>query len=356
MSKPNTLVFIGWDYASPASTVLKRALMDSEFPWRAMAIVHDVLLTDSVDSIPLMSTNDFLARDDLAQIDVVLQIKNGVHRTLWLRRIRELGMRLVDQGELLRNYAAHLASRGTTRTLGPITIPQAFDDDVCETLWAWTGTWPDALSNRTFLGYLLFLQSGLLSALADVVSAEVSEHPFFRNRNPHTDAFKACATQGLIWEIADTRSAFLEQLLVANNIGTFDYGFSSFTADKALAEGKRLSLLFSSLGIVPALSSFSADTTKIVQNQIGTAPLPKSDAANKFVRLDVEQPVALLEWLNANTDVLLAKVRIKRPADLLQCLQLFPVPQLSLRCDRPGPAGLELTISKLPIATAVGNQ
>lgn len=59
MSKPDTLVFIGWDYASPASTVLKRALMDSEFPLTAMAIVHDVLLTDSVDSIPLMKDQRF---------------------------------------------------------------------------------------------------------------------------------------------------------------------------------------------------------------------------------------------------------------------------------------------------------
>lgn len=356
MSKPDTLFFLGWDYAAPSSTVLKRALMDAEFPWTPMAIVHDVLLTDSVDAIPLMRTDDFLARADLSGTDVVLLTKDGTQRALWLRRIRDLGLRLLDQGELLRRYAVHLAARGMTRNLGPIDIPQAFDDAACDALLAWAGTWPDATSNRVFGGYLSFLRSGLLSALEAVIGADASEHPFFQKKNTQTEAFLACASQGLVWEIANARSAFIEQAVVANNIGAFEYAFSSFTDDKVSAEGIRLAALFDGLGITPSLSTLVLGGEDIAQRNIGAAPVPRSEAASKFVRLDVEQPVALLRWLDVNTTNLLAKARLKRPADLLWCLQSFPIEQLSLRCDRPGPAGLELTFCKLSSAAGAAAQ
>lgn len=356
MSKPDTLFFLGWDYAAPSSTVLKRALMDEEFPWTPMAIVHDMLLTDRVDAIPLMRTDDFLARTDLPGTDVVLLVKDGVQRALWLRRIRDLGMRLLDEGELLRRYAAHLAARGMTRNLGPIDVPQAFDDSACDALQVWAGKWPDTTSNRVFNGYKSFLRSGLMSALEAVADADASQHPFFQKKNPQTEAFRACTTGALVWEIADVRSAFIEQAVVANNVGTFEYAFSSVTDDKAAAESIRLAALFDGLGIVPSLSTVVLRAEGITQHTIGSAPVPRREASSKFVRLDVEEPMALLRWLDSNTSQLLAKVRLKRPDDLLQCLQLFPIEQLSLHCDRPGPAGLELTFCKLPPPAAAAAQ
>ncbi|MCS3810974.1 hypothetical protein [Xanthomonas sp. 4461] len=352
MLKPAPLFFIGWDYTAPASVVLKRALMDPDFPWKAVAIVHDVLLTDNVDTIPLMQTDEFLAREDLSNSDVLLLVKDGVQRAIWMRRVREHGMRLVDQGELLQGYAADLARRKMTRTLGLITLPQAFDDTAHRDLQRFSEQWPDPLSNRTFGAYLSFLQSGLMASLSAVVTTDASEHPFFMRKDPYSEAFKAIARNGMIWEIADTRSAFLEQAVVHHNIGGFAYGFSSFSAGSAQEEGTRLALLLGGLGIKPALSSLHASDTAVRQDHVGTAATPDSDANNKFVRIDVEEPVAVLKWLDHCTENLLAKVRLRRPSDLLQCLGAFPIGQLSLRCDRPGPAGLELTFAKLQSAAA----
>jgi len=345
--KPTPLFFIGWDYTAPASVVLKQALMDPEFPWKAMAIVHDVLLTENVDTIPLMQTDEFLARENSSNTNVLLLVKDGVQRAIWMRRIRENGLRLVDQGELLQGYAEHLARRKMTRSLGVITLPQAFDDTAQRDLQSFTGRWPDPLSNRTFGAYLSFLQSGLIAALSAVVTADASEHPFFMRKDPYAEAFKAIARNGVIWEIADTRSAFIEQAVVHHNIGGFTYGFSSFSPGRVQAEGTRLAFLLGGLGIKPALSSLHASDTTVRQDHVGAAATPDINADNKFVRIDVEEPVAVLQWLDHCTENLLAKVRLRRPSDLLQCLGAFPIEQLSLRCDRPGPAGLELTFAKL---------
>lgn len=350
MNSSKKLFFIGWDYAAPVSApvsvVLKHALMDSGFPWEPVAIVHDVVLTDAVDSIPLMSTEEFLERKDFDQIDVLLQVKDSVQRALWMRRIRDLGIRQVDQGELLRRYAAELLSRGESRQLGPVTLPQAFDDQACTALQEWNWKWIDPLSSRIFHAYLLFLQSGLITALGEVVNAESSEHPFFQAKDPHVEAFKGVSGSGLVWEIAGSRSAFIEHALVKNNIGDWQYGFSSLDDQLAAAEGHRLCQLFAGLGLTPELSVLKVVGLRIDQDAVAGARIPSAGTPSKYVRIDVEEPVPVLLWLDKTSENLLARVRIRRPTDLLHCLQQFPLEQLSLRCDRPGPDGLELVVCK----------
>lgn len=343
MTDRQKLFFIGWDYAETSTLPLKYALMDSVFPYEASGIVHDVVYVPTVDHIELITTAEFLQRDDLQAIRVLLLIKNPIERVLWERRIRALGMHQIDMGQLLREYADALAAIGLSRQVGAMTLPQAFDDDAYQALQAWRGQWPDAVSNRTFQGYLDFLRTGVPSGLASVIENGFSEHPFFSARHPWHEQFKATAEHPLVWEIAEKRSTFIEQAMISHTLDAQQYGFSSFDPGQAARQGHLLTTMLGCIGIAPALSHFQSSPGGLIQIPVSGAELPPAQALHKFVNIDVEQPLPLLRWLAATTRHLLLKTRIRRPRDLLECLQGFPSAHLALTCDRPGPAGLELT-------------
>lgn len=346
MSDRRRLFFIGWNYQTPASNTLKRALMDPGFPWEIGAIVHDTIWVAGVDDIALMTTEQFLQRTDLADVDVLVSVVNPSQRALWARRLRDLGVREVDEGELLRTYSAELGRRGERRSLGATQLPQGLSDEAVPGLLAWQGRWPDAASNRAFNGYLGFLQSGLLAMLAEVDTGRAGEHPYFSPKDTHVEQFKRAGT-GLIWEIAETRSAFIEQGVILHNIGDYTYAFSAFDRRNAEAEGHRLAMLFKPFALTPALSHLSFDGQELVQRAVGSAPTPEASQAVKHVHLDVAEPFAVLQWLDENTSSLLARVRIPTPGDLLRCLQHFPIERLSLSLDRAGSKGLVLVYCKL---------
>jgi len=340
------LYFIGWDYTTPHSVMLKRALMNDAFPWQPTAIVHDAVWVDSVDGIPLMLTENFLEIASAGQVSAVLVIKDEFHRALWLRHVRDHGITLIDEGELFREYAALLKAEGNHCQLGIMDLPDAFDDEAHQALSAYKGLWKDATSNCIFNTYLNFLETGLISQLRGVTQYN-SEHPFFQPQKSRlTELFNEAKT-GLIWEIANARSAFLEQAVFQGSNGALDYAFSAMDDVAVKAEAKRLMLLLKSLGIEPAISQLKMVDGFVTQQAVAEYSVPDLSIPRKLVRIDVDDPVDLLDLLDQTSEVLCAWVRIgKTPRQLLRVLEKFAIDDLSLRCDRPGPLGLQLLFSK----------
>lgn len=345
MTVRKKLYFIGWDYSSPRSVPFKRALQDRNFPWEPVALVHDNVLIDVVDGITLMTTEDFLAQCVPGQTTAMLFFHDEQQRSLWQRRGREYGIQWVDQGELLMDYAATLSHSGQSRDLGPMVLPQAFDPIARDALRAYRGRWPDAKSNQTFEAYLSFLDTGLTTPLSDVMSP-LCEHPFYQDM-AQRKSMQPCETKTtLVWEIAPTRTAFLEQVVLQSPSNRVNYAFSAMSAVSASSGAVRLKLLLQGLGISPAASYLQSENGALSQTGIDGFDLPDTAAPHKWLRLQVDDPASILQALQCNTQELLAHVRVGlQPKQLLQLLESHHIDAMTLICDRPGPLGLQVTIN-----------
>ncbi|MGE8414554.1 MAG: hypothetical protein ACN6QY_19530 [Pseudomonas sp.] len=345
MTVRKKLHFIGWDYSSPRSVPLKRALQDRDFPWEPAALVHDKVLIDTVDDIKLMTTEDFLAQCIPGQTTAILFSQDELQRSLWQRRGREHGIQWVDQGELLMDYAAKLSDSGQTRDLGPMILPQAFDPKGRDELKAYRGCWPDATSNQTFEAYLTFLDTGLTTRLSEIMQP-LCEHPFHQAVAQRRSMLPCESTNTLVWEIAPKRTAFLEQVLLQSPSNRVDYAFSAADASNAKSEAARLKLLLQGLGITPAVSSVQIMDGELSQARIDGFALPDMTAPRKWLHLQVDDPASLLQALGRSTRDLLAQVRVGLcPEQLLQLLKCHSIESMTLICDRPGPLGLQVTIN-----------
>lgn len=354
MSVRQKLYFIGWEYNSADSLPFKRALLDPAFPWEAVAVVHDQVLVDAVDGIALMTTADFLERCAQQPTTALLFCTDALQRSLWQRRGRDHGIRWVDQGELLLDYARVLSEIGQTRDLGPVHLPCAFDAQALQALKAYQGRWSDRLSNQTFDAYLSFLETGLMTRLGEVMQP-VCEHPFYQPAEQRLATLSSSDQALLVWEIASARSAFLEQAILQNSGPSVRYAFSSLDACQARAESARLGLLLEGLGISPAISRLSIVDGQLSQEPIVGFALPDAGVGRKWLRLDVADPADVLTVLGRGCTDLLAWVRLgQRPEQLLQLLASQPLACMTLSCDRPGPLGLQVCFdSRRP---AVGNR
>jgi len=345
MTVRKKLYFIGWDYSTPRSLPFKRALQDQNFPWEPVALVHDKVLVDAVDGIKLMTTEDFLAQCVPGETIAMLCSREEQQRSIWQRRGRDHGIQWVDQGELLMDYAASLSDSGQSRDLGPMILPQAFDPMAYEALKVYRGGWPDAKSNRTFEAYLSFLESGLTTRLFEIMQP-LGEHPFYQAQ-AQRQSMLPCETEStLVWEIAPTRTAFVEQVVLQAARNRVSYAFSSMSADDAGIGAARLKLLLQGLGISPAASCLQIEGGELRQNAIAGFDLPDMAAARKWLRLQVDDPAPILQALAGQTRELLAHVRVGlRPKQLLQLLESHPIDAMTLICDRPGPLGLQVSIN-----------
>lgn len=344
MTVRQKLYFIGWEYNSADALPFKRALMDPAFPWEAVAVVHDQVLVDAVDGIALMTTADFLQHCTLQPTTALLFSTDSQQCSLWRRRGRDYGIRWVDQGELLLEYAKVLSETGQTRDLGPVHLPCAFDAQALQVLKVYQGRWSDRLSNQTFDAYLSFLETGLMTRLGEVMQP-VCEHPFYQPAGQRLVTLSSSDQALLVWEIASARSAFLEQAILQNCDPSVRYAFSSLDACQARAEAVRLGLLLEGLGISPAVSCLSIADGRLSQEPIAGFALPDAGMARKWLRLDVADPARVLAVLGRGCTDLLAWVRLgQRPEQLLQLLASQPLASMTLSCDRPGPLGLQVCL------------
>jgi hypothetical protein len=345
MTVRKKLYFIGWDYSSPRSVPFKRALQDRNFPWEPVALVHDKVLIDAVDDIKLMTTEDFLAQCIPGQTTAMLFSQNEQQRSLWQRRGRDYGIQWVDQGELLMDYAAMLSHSGQSRDLGVMILPDAFDPMACDALRAYRGRWPDAKSNQTFEAYLSFLDTGLTTPLSELIQP-LCEHPFYQTIAQRQSMLPCETKTTLVWEIAPSRTAFLEQVVLQFPDNNVNYAFSAMSAISARGEAARLKLLLQGLGISPAASSVQSEDGELFQAGIDGFDLPDTTAPRKWLHLQVDDPASILQALSRHTRELLAHVRVGlRPKQLLQLLECHPIDAMTLICDRPGPLGLQVTIN-----------
>lgn len=344
MTVRKKLYFIGWEYRSSGSVSLKRALQDLNFPWESVAVVHDTVLIDAVDGIKLMTTEDFLAQCIPGETAAILFSRDEQQRNLWQRRGRDHGIQWIDQGELLMGYADSLRNSGQSRDLGPMILPQAFDSIAGDALRAYRGRWPDVKSNQTFEAYLSFLGTGLATRLSEIMQP-LCEHPFYQADAQRRSIVPSETESTLIWEIAPARTAFLEQVVLQSPHNRFDYAFSAMNAVDATAGAARLKFLLQGLGISLAASSLQSEGGSLFQAGIEGFDLPDIAAPRKWLRLQVDDPVSILQALGRHTRDLLAHVRVGlRPRQLLQLLECYPIDAMALICDRPGPLGLQVTI------------
>jgi len=338
------LYFIGWDYNSPNSLPFKRALLDHNFPWEPVALIHDTVLVDTVDDIKLMTTEDFLAQCIPGETTAMLFSRDEQQCSLWRRRGRDHGIRWVDQGELMLDYAAVLTDSGQSRDLGPMILPQAFDPVAGDALRAFRGRWPDAKSNQTFEAYLSFLDTGLTTRLSETMQP-LCEHPFYQAETQRQYMLPRETESTLVWEIAPKRSSFLEQVVLQSPNSRVNYAYSALNASDAKSGAARLKLLLEGLGIFPAASCLQSEGGELFQTGIDGFDLPDMAAPRKWLRLEAYDPAPLLKALGRQTRELLAHVRVGlRPKQLLQLLEQHSIDDMTLICDRPGPLGLQVTI------------
>lgn len=344
MNSRRELFFIGWDYMSPRHVMFKRVIADAVFPYRLGAIIHDEVYVDSVDGISLCRTQDFLRKEDLKSVTAILFVKDEHHVNLWRRRAREYGFNIVDEGEVFLEFASILRAHGGSVDLGAMKLPAAFDSEAEFELTHYRGCWPDAKSNRVFHAYLRFLETGLVSSLLDTVEMSV-EHPFFQEKGAGISVLCAEVGGGLAWEVGQTRTEFLEQVLLCGGFSSF--AFSSPDELSARKEADRLRLLFQPLGIQLRASEIKVEGGALYQLAVPEYEVPELKTP-KLVRVDVDDPLPVLHYLEAAENDFTAIVRLGvSPWQLLRILHIFPVEHMTLSCDRPGPLGLHLVLKRL---------
>lgn len=335
---------IGWGYNHPRSVPIKTLLLHPDCPWEPAAIVHDASWMAAADGIPIMRTEDFLALAASAEprLRACLQLQEPTERQVWMRRAREVGFDLLDEGEIIRDAARAMAAAGRQCDLGVVQLPSALEPAAAQALADLPPVdWADAHSARVFDAYLRFLQTGLLTPFERVWALE-SEHPLTPGKPSPIQSFVVAHRHGQAWEIARERSNFLEQvcLLAGRRWGYAFSGPDPATTRSSLA---LLRAAFQTLPIPLMASTCEADGR---QQPLEGAELPRPDAAAHAVRIDLDEPA---EWIGrlaqagSACHILVAVGR--HPAQLLQALRRLhgaPAGALRLRCRRPGPSGLEL--------------
>lgn len=341
------LYFVGWDYFEPLGLPLKRLLMNAAGPFEVKAIVHQVVMAPEVDGIEVIQTEEFLTLAKGNKLQAVLMVKDELSRSLWLRRGRDVGIDWLDEGELLLQAKKALSAQSANIDLGILKLPEAFDHELIEPLATYAGAWPDAASNGVFRAYLQFLETGVLSPLRSASVFRI-DHPM---RQAGARSIAACAADlngGLAWEIATHRSSFLEQVVLVAGRHHWRYAYSADTQERGIADVLILKGLLSPLGSQPAASWFDIDTAgNYTEHALPAFDVPVRSGLPYFVRVDVDLPLKIVTRLFEESEKLTAWVRVGRtPRQLLQLLQHFPISNMALDCDRPGPLGLQVRLKR----------
>lgn len=337
MKEKRPLYFIGWDYHSPQLMSIKRLLSHPASPWEAKAIVHDEVWVPSVDGIPLMRSKDFLvACSNEPEINALLLVKDPIHHKRWLRRFKEYGITMLDEGEIFQSTSIYLEAQGQEMDLGVMNLPQTLSKERVADLSSYLTLLDDPISQETLRAYIHFLETGLLDGLRKITRIE-TDHPLSTTDGWMASLpWRSATGTALAWEVAAQRTSFLEQALLLSSAATAKWSYAlSFKEEK---EGQRLSTLMRSFGIDPILSKISSETVNIPYR----TPSGSKNAYNLIcARIDIPNPIPLLKTLeNCDADVHLS-VRLGRNAEqLIQILESFGHTHPTLRCDRPGPLGL----------------
>jgi hypothetical protein len=324
---------------------LKRLLMHEASPYAVTAIVHQEVMAKDVDGIPVIQNDEFLSIAKTTKVQAVLMLKDEMSRSLWLRRGHEVGLQWLDEGQIFLRTEHELRGSGVSMDLGILQLPEAFNEPALSQLKAHSNEWRDLTSKGIFRAYLQFLESGILSPLKSVANSR-PEHPV---RQTGEANIAACVSQlggGLAWEIATDRTSFIEQVVLVAGMQPWTYASSSINRTKALFNATALKRLLSPLGIGPMASEFDvSDRGRIIEREIEGFKLPQWEGKPRFVRLDVEEPASIAAQLSKDGGQLCAWIRVGRsPRQLLELLQLFPIEEMSLICDRPGPLGLQVQL------------
>lgn len=344
MNSSQTLYFVGWDYMSPVSVMLKRALRHPANPWQPRAIVHDQIWVPAVDDIPLMTTSHFLQQQDLTNSRVMLFIKDSHHRDLWLRRVRQHGLQLIDEGEFFTAFNAALLQSGQSANLGIMTLPDALDSSLLPQLQAYAPHWATPHARQVFSAYLQFLDSGLSSGLRKHMQTS-GNHPMHKTRQPGVAEAMRELGHGLVWDIGQVRSPLLEQACLLQGLTDWHYAFSGNDASTVSRAMRQLQLLLSPLGIHPASAVLVQAGESLQLLPVAGHTLPNLDGRPILAHIDLPQPLPVIDYITRHSQQYVLTVRLgHRPADLLGILHRFPQERLSLSCDRPGPLGLNIRI------------
>lgn len=339
------LYFVGWNYHEPSGVPLKRLLMNPASPFEVKAIVHQVVMAPDVDGVPVIQNDEFLALAKTTKLQAVLLVKDDFSRSVWLRRGREVGIEWLDEGELLLQAEKSMRTQGKSVDLGVLTLPEAFDHELLQLLRPYEGAWLDAASNCVFRAYLQFLETGVLGPMRST-SVFNDEHPMRQTGKRSISANTDALGGGIAWEIATHRSSFLEQVVLVSGKQNWRYAYSSNTLKRGTADVESLQNLLTPLGIRVAASWLEFDAEGYyLEHCISGFDLAICKNLPCFVRIDVDQPLKVVDRFYAINGQLRAWVRVgRRPKQLLDLLQNFPIDNMTLDCDRPGPLGLQVRL------------
>lgn len=335
MQRP--LYFIGWDYHSPQSTPLKQLLAHSLSPWKAMAIVHDETYVSSVDGISLLRTQEFV---DLCRrtpgLQAILKVKDPVHIKRWHRQAKELGITLLDDGEIFQTTSEHLRQTGAQMNLSVMALPHALEAEHAQALLDSMHALPDPLSRQTLRAYVHFIETGLLDGLRAATQPEAGHPLSSPNSWIASRPWTTAAAPALAWEVAPQCSGFLDQalLLTSARLPQWTHAFSTETREVAEQEGRRLRALWAPFGVEPHIAKATQPSLPI--------PHPRFIVAH----VDQANPLPLLQRLATVGCATHLRVRLgHNVGQLVELLTHFGDTTPILRCDRPGPFGLHMCLA-----------
>lgn len=342
------LYVIGWGYDNPRSTTIKALLAHPESLWAAAGIVHDEVWLASVDGLPVVKTSDFLAdvRARNTPTYVLLQLQEPTQRQIWMRRVRDYGLHLLDEGEILRETADTLRTNGTRCDLGVVQLPDCFDPVATEQLAALpVQNWFDADSVRVFNAYLAFLRSGLLTPF-EKVCRQQTENPLPLSPDHLLGHHMVAMGNGVAWEVARQRSNFLEQVCLLGG-RRWQYVFSSENAALADQQLQWFQAAMSTLAVDIRASAMAADGS---QQAVGGTEILDWHGRPRVVRIDLDAPSAWAEqFAHASGPCALWIALGRSPSQMLHVLERIRGGTWRLRCHRPGPLGLELQWWNTPL-------
>jgi len=342
------LHIVGWGYGNPRSTTLKALLAHPESPWSAVGIVHDEVWLASVDGIPLVKTTDFLAeaKDRSTPTYVLLQLQDPTQRQIWMRRVRDFGLHRLDEGEILREAAETFRVNGTRCDLGVVQLPECFDSIATEELAALpVHNWFDAESGRVFNAYIAFLRSGLLIPLEKVCRLQ-SENPLPLSPEHLLGHHMQVMGRGVAWEVARWRSSFLEQVCMLGG-RRWQYAFSAEEDTVAAQQYQSLKTAMSTLAVDIRASTMAHDGS---QQAVGGTELLDWQGQPRVVRIDLDDPSPWAErFAHASGPCALWIALGRSPSQMLHVLERLRGGTWRLRCNRPGPLGLQLQWWNTPL-------
>ncbi len=339
--------FVGWNYHEPLGVPLKRLLASSACPFEVKAIVHLAVLAPEVDGIPIIQNDAFLALAKTQKVKAVMMVKDELSRALWFRNSRDLGIKWLDEGELLRSGAQAARDHNAQVDLGVLSLPDAFDATSLEKLRTYSGQWPDAASNGVFRAYLQFLETGLLTPLRSAYAFRV-EHPVQQTGGRSVSAIVDELQGGLAWEISAQRTSFLEQVALVVGAQAWRFAFSAEAPSDSAQGAQLLRNMLLPLGTHLASSWFELSAEyNYTEHALPNFELPNLTSSETcFLRVDAARPLQLVERFLNRSVSLHAWIRVGRqPTQLLELLQKLPIGSMTLDCDRPGPHGLQVRLS-----------